>query len=72
MTPEVQALIDAHNPTFQGDHTNLQVHQCACATKPKPQLSLPDGGVCPRCGGMTVRTGTCTTCQTCGESGGCG
>ena len=34
---------------------------------------LPSGDLCSRCGGMMVRTGTCLTCQSCGESsGGCG
>lgn len=34
-----------------------------------PQAS---GNMC-KCGGMMVRTGTCETCQSCGESsGGCG
>lgn len=33
---------------------------------------VPTGDVC-RCGGMLVRTGTCYTCQGCGDSsGGCG
>jgi hypothetical protein len=35
-----------------------------------PSLS---GNACPRCGGVMVRTGSCETCQSCGESsGGCG
>lgn len=35
--------------------------------------SVPSGDPCPRCGGIMVRTGTCSTCQSCGESsGGCG
>jgi hypothetical protein len=29
-------------------------------------------GICKRCGGMTIRTGTCMTCTQCGESDGCG
>ncbi len=33
---------------------------------------LPSGNLC-RCGGMMVRTGSCETCQCCGNSsGGCG
>lgn len=38
-------------------------------TKPKAQSS---GNSCFACGGMTVRTGTCETCTSCGTSGGCG
>lgn len=35
--------------------------------------STPTGETCKRCGGFLVRTGTCMTCQGCGESsGGCG
>lgn len=35
-----------------------------------PALS---GDACAHCGAFAlVRTGTCTTCQACGESGGCG
>lgn len=38
--------------------------------KPVPEVS---SDLCPRCGGFMVRTGTCLTCQSCGESsGGCG
>ncbi len=35
--------------------------------------SVVEGGnVCPKCGGMMIRTGTCETCLQCGESsGGC-
>lgn len=31
-----------------------------------------DGTACMNCGGITVPTGSCYTCTTCGESGGCG
>ncbi len=38
----------------------------------KPE-SVATGNLCPRCGGLMVRTGTCLTCQSCGDSsGGCG
>ena len=36
-------------------------------------LPVPTGEMCLRCGGLMARTGTCMTCQGCGESsGGCG
>jgi hypothetical protein len=39
-------------------------------TAPRQETS---GELCPKCGGFMVRTGTCLTCQSCGESsGGCG
>lgn len=31
-----------------------------------------DDSICPACGGMTVRTGTCHTCTECGSTTGCG
>jgi hypothetical protein len=44
----------------------------AAATGPAP-LPVPSGDLCPKCGGLMVRTGTCSTCSSCGESsGGCG
>jgi hypothetical protein len=37
------------------------------------RCSVPTGNPCGKCGGLMVRTGTCETCQSCGESsGGCG
>lgn len=44
----------------------------APAVKP-PAAPVPSGDLCPKCGGLMVRTGTCSTCSSCGESsGGCG
>lgn len=38
-----------------------------------PPVRTATGDLCPRCGGLMVRTGTCSTCQSCGDSsGGCG
>lgn len=38
----------------------------------KARRQQSGGNVC-RCGGLLVRTGTCETCSSCGESsGGCG
>lgn len=38
-----------------------------------PAAPEQTGEGCKRCGGLMVRTGTCMTCQGCGESsGGCG
>jgi ribonucleoside-diphosphate reductase alpha chain len=31
-----------------------------------------EGSTCPDCGSLTVRTGTCDTCPSCGYNGGCG
>lgn len=39
-----------------------------------PTASPPayDGPVCPRCGGMMRRTGSCFSCSACGHNDGCG
>jgi ribonucleoside-diphosphate reductase alpha chain len=31
-----------------------------------------DGTVCRNCGGLMIRTGSCHTCTTCGDTTGCG
>jgi hypothetical protein len=33
---------------------------------------LSDSKLCPACGGLCIRTGTCYTCQECGANEGCG
>lgn len=33
---------------------------------------MSDGNVCPQCGGLMQRTGTCFTCPSCGYDTGCG
>jgi hypothetical protein len=66
---------------------NLAARQQQAAPAPAPTRHVAEGGgaihsaplpestgeVCKKCGGLMVRTGTCYTCQSCGESsGGCG
>jgi len=48
------------------------------ATAPVPEApayrrlnSTPDAPPCPRCGWLTVRSGTCHKCENCGETTGC-
>ncbi len=48
------------------------------ATAPLPEApayrrlnSTPDAPPCPRCGWLTVRSGTCHKCENCGETTGC-
>lgn len=61
-------------------HNNLEASECSCRlTDRAPKNSLPprnaaleDGGICFACGGLTVRTGSCTTCTECGTTSGCG
>jgi hypothetical protein len=85
VTPEVEAEVRLHDLTADWLHTDLDHMLCACrnlsrwpepvvvvSARPPLGAGLQDGGVCFACGGMTVRTGTCTTCTSCGETGGCG
>ena len=70
---EVAYLARQHNLAFPGEHTNLTASLCLCQ-KTQVVASRPNltGEVCAVCGGMMVRTGTCTTCTSCGTTGGCG
>lgn len=69
--PESATLLAQHrNPSAV--HTNLQPGQCACAGTIVMARPVSSGDICAVCGGMTVRTGTCTTCTECGTTGGCG
>jgi ribonucleoside-diphosphate reductase alpha chain len=38
---------------------------------PRRMNSTPDAPPCPRCGWLTVRSGTCHKCENCGETTGC-
>jgi ribonucleoside-diphosphate reductase alpha chain len=49
-------------------------HATAPAVEPPIQRRLnstPDAPPCPRCGWLTVRSGTCHKCENCGETTGC-
>ncbi len=56
---------------------NLIVESKAPASKPKPQKvtstvpNMGDAPACKSCGNITVRSGTCYTCLTCGTTSGC-
>lgn len=83
-TADSAAIVRRHNLVEGLVHTDLEPGQCICAdaywsgrgyspgVKGVQMRSSADGGTCHACGGMTVRTGTCTTCTNCGETGGCG
>lgn len=74
MDEETQRLIELHNLAWDGEHTDLQPTACEC----KLAISVVDrppqssGNACFVCGGITVQSGTCTTCTNCGSQGGCG
>jgi hypothetical protein len=73
VTDEDAALVRRHNLAFQGEHDNLQPTDCVCrrarVVAAPPRSS---GNACHVCGGITVQTGSCTTCTGCGTTGGCG
>lgn len=72
-TVEVAALIRQHRLDPTVTHDDLQASTCRCGkvnVVAKPPVST--GDMCASCGGMTVRTGSCHTCTSCGTSGGCG
>lgn len=87
--PESLAMLARHDQSFAGEHTDLQSGLCACtrfvgterpgdaasaASQPQRYSAVgADGGTCFACGGMTIRTGSCTECTNCfTSSGGCG
>lgn len=86
MTAGLFEGIQDHNLANMGlVHTDWQASRCVCQQSPThhPSERLAvgqairavgaDGGVCFSCGGMTIRTGTCTECTNCfTSSGGCG
>lgn len=71
MTPEVSEMISKHKLTQPVIHDDLDATRCVCRSVvvARPQST---GNACADCGGMTVQTGTCHTCTSCGTSGGCG
>lgn len=73
--PEARTLLSQHRLDDGIVHDNLAASDCSCSQSdhPTPNTSVgADGGVCFACGGMTQRTGSCTTCTSCGTSSGCG
>lgn len=76
MTPEVEEAIRGHSLSDASFvHTNLVSTECDCFRVPAQVVAAPprsSGNSCFVCGGITVQTGTCTTCTSCGTTGGCG
>lgn len=64
--PSVVALMQKHRMGIAQVHDDLDATRCLC------RRDRDEGETCRDCGGMTVRTGTCTTCTECGTTGGCG
>lgn len=75
---EVEAWLRLHNMSDPAlVHDNLAVEMCICTPGlalivKRPMNAFDDGILCPTCGGMTQRTGTCHTCIECGSTTGCG
>lgn len=72
MDSETEELVRRHNLSYDGEHTDLQPGACACRARVVAAVPVSSGDACYVCGGLTVRTGTCTTCTNCGTTGGCG
>lgn len=79
MDAETETLLRQHK-NLDAVHTDLQPASCVCATASAPiglgtVVTRPpqsSGNACFACGGITVQTGSCTTCTECGTTGGCG
>lgn len=71
--PSVVGLLADHQHPA-ATHSDLDAARCSCRHLGTPVAAPPrsTGDICMSCGGMTVRTGTCHTCTSCGTSGGCG
>ncbi len=76
--PELERLVRLHDlsdPEYV--HADYVASQCGCASRAavgSVVKAVPNttGEVCASCGGMMIRTGTCTTCTQCASTGGCG
>jgi hypothetical protein len=70
--PMIAELALAHNLSDGSViHDNLDPKSCHCRRDFVLRPTSPTGEVCTSCGGMMVRTGTCTACMECGNTGGC-
>ena len=62
------AMPDAPAPSATNGHASAPA---ADAPTHRRLNSTPDAPPCPRCGWLTVRSGTCHKCENCGETTGC-
>jgi ribonucleoside-diphosphate reductase alpha chain len=58
-------------PTNGSGNRHAAPSAVAAPTPYKRLNSTPDAPPCPRCGWLTVRSGTCHKCENCGETTGC-
>jgi ribonucleoside-diphosphate reductase alpha chain len=68
---QVVPLVGLNDPSTNGHGSGQTVTTLAEATGYKRLNSTPDAPPCPRCGWLTVRSGTCHKCENCGETTGC-
>jgi ribonucleoside-diphosphate reductase alpha chain len=68
---QVVPLVGLSEPPTNGHGTGETVAALSEATGYKRLNSTPDAPPCPRCGWLTVRSGTCHKCENCGETTGC-
>jgi ribonucleoside-diphosphate reductase alpha chain len=76
-TPQLELLnrvVQIATPDAPAPKVNGNGHTTAAATDTpgyRRLNSTPDAPPCPRCGWLTVRSGTCHKCENCGETTGC-
>jgi ribonucleoside-diphosphate reductase alpha chain len=67
----VQLAMPETPATNGAKHGNGHAAPVADAPAYRRLNSTPDAPPCPRCGWLTVRSGTCHKCENCGETTGC-
>jgi ribonucleoside-diphosphate reductase alpha chain len=76
-TPQLELLnrvVQLATPEAPAQASNANGHATAPVTDAPAYRRLnstPDAPPCPRCGWLTVRSGTCHKCENCGETTGC-
>lgn len=67
--PAHVADMGKYEVTYNGTPVTIHVPSNLAESKREYKSS---GDLCSRCGGMLVRTGSCQTCNMCGDNSGCG
>ena len=73
-TPQLELLnrvVQLATPAAPAPNGHGNGHATAEAPTYRRLNSTPDAPPCPRCGWLTVRSGTCHKCENCGETTGC-
>lgn len=68
----LRAIAEAFEELLEENRRLRGAEARPAAPQPRLATAATDTQLCVHCGNMTRRTGACFTCETCGESGGCG